>query len=156
VTIDAHASDVNVLSWNTKRAFFLLSGADDGQFCVWDLRSIREENGRKTVSKPKYAFSWHSSAITSVEWNPNDDSTFAVASEDHSISIWDLSLSTDKTSVQGLDIPSQLMFVHHGQDYIKEVHWHKQIPGVLISTAADGFNILMPYNIQNTLPDLAA
>ena len=33
--------DVNVLSWNTKRAFLILSGADDGQFRVWDFRSIK-------------------------------------------------------------------------------------------------------------------
>jgi len=137
-----------VISWNHKRAFFLLSGADDGQFRVWDLRCIKEENGKKTLSQPKYSFGWHSSAITSLQWNPNDDSTLAVSSEDNSVSIWDLSLSgTEKTYIQGMDIPAQLMFVHHGQESIKEIQWHKQIPGVLISTAADGFNIFKPANI---------
>ena len=39
-------------------------------------------------------------------------------------------------------IPPQLLFIHAGQQDVKEAHWHKQIPGVLITTAADGFNVV--------------
>jgi len=64
------------------------------------------------------------------------------------VTIWDLSLTTEKTKVDGMEIPSQLLFVHQGQEHIKEVHWHKQIPGTLISTAADGFNVFKPSNLS--------
>lgn len=42
------------------------------------------------------------------------------------------------------DIPPQLLFLHQGQEDVKEVHWHKQLPGVLFSTAADGMNVWKP------------
>ena len=31
-----------------------------------------------------------------------------------------------------------------GQTDVKEVHFHRQVPGLLISTAADGFNFFVP------------
>lgn len=37
---NAHDSDVNVISWNTTEPF-LLSGGDDGELKVWDLKLIQ-------------------------------------------------------------------------------------------------------------------
>jgi ribosome assembly protein RRB1 len=141
-SITAHDIDVNVISWNHKRAFLLASGCDDGGWKVWDLRKLGDN------MTYQFRFNWHKDAITSIEWNPNDDSEIAVSSADNSVSIWDLSLTIEKTKVDELDIPSQLLFVHRGQENIKEVHWHPQIPGTLISTAVDGFNIFKPSNIS--------
>lgn len=38
ITINAHDTDVNVISWNEQSVNFIASGADDGSFKVWDLR----------------------------------------------------------------------------------------------------------------------
>ena len=109
---------------------------------------------------PVSDFRYHTKPITSIEWSPFDESTLAVASADNSLTIWDLSLEadTDEQAADGAaaaadgaaaddDVPPQLMFVHMGQNDIKELHWHPQIMNTLMSTALDGFNILKPANL---------
>ncbi|PWA62980.1 glutamate-rich WD repeat-containing protein 1 [Artemisia annua] len=157
-SIKAHDADVNVISWNRLASPMFASGSDDGTFSVRDLRMLKE--GDAVVAH----FTYHKRAITSIEWSPHEASTLAVSSDDHQLTIWDLSLERDeeeeaefKAKTQEevhapTDLPPQLLFVHQGQKDLKELHWHTQIPGMLISTAADGFNILMPSNIESNLP----
>uniref|UniRef100_A0A0A0LZE0 Histone-binding protein RBBP4-like N-terminal domain-containing protein n=1 Tax=Cucumis sativus TaxID=3659 RepID=A0A0A0LZE0_CUCSA len=158
----AHNADVNVISWNRLASCMLASGSDDGTFSIHDLRLLKE--GDSVVAH----FEYHKQPITSIEWSPHEASTLAVSSADNQLTIWDLSLEKDeeeeaefkaKTQEQvnaPEDLPPQLLFVHQGQNDLKELHWHAQIPGMIVSTAADGFNILMPSNIQTTLPSDAA
>lgn len=143
--IAAHKQDVNVLDWNAKVQHLLVSGSDDGNVKIWDLRNFKS-------SAAAASFAWHRGPITSVEWHPIEESCVAVASEDNSISIWDMALEHDELPGHGAqlqeEIPPQLFFVHQGQKQIKELHWHKQIPNCLISTAEDGFNIFKPSNMD--------
>lgn len=156
---NAHDSDVNVISWSRIKNFLMVSGSDDGSFRVWDLRTFQD-------GSPISDFRYHSKPITSIEWSPDDESTLAVACADNSVTIWDLSLEEDDSTPAATavaaspttaaeedkvevpaGVPPQLMFVHQGQDEIKEVHWHPQIPNSLISTSVDGFNIFKPSNL---------
>ncbi|KAI6679616.1 hypothetical protein NL676_033497 [Syzygium grande] len=158
VSFKAHNADVNVISWNRLATCMLASGCDDGTFSIHDLRLLKE--GDSVVAH----FQYHKHPVTSIEWSPHEASTLAVSSSDCQLTIWDLSLEKDeeeeaefkaKTKEQvnaPEDLPPQLLFVHQGQKDLKELHWHAQIPGMIVSTAADGFNILMPSNIQSTLP----
>jgi len=146
---DAHTSDVNVISWN-KHEPFLASGGDDGYIKVWDLRQFSKQT-------PVASFKHHRSSITSVEWHHTDSSVLAAAGSDNQITLWDLAVEKDdenkeikkeqtETATATNDnqlatLPDQLLFIHMGQTDIKEVHWHKQIPGLLISTALSGFNV---------------
>jgi ribosome assembly protein RRB1 len=41
----AHACDVNVISWNRPVSYMLASGADDGCLSVWDLRTFAGGGG---------------------------------------------------------------------------------------------------------------
>lgn len=81
----------------------------------------------------------------------------ATAGGDNSVLVWDLALERDPEEEAALGqpgnaalaepLPSQLLFVHAGQADIKELHWHAQIPGLIASTAADGFNVFRPSNL---------
>lgn len=97
---------------------------------------------------PVAAFSWHTAPITSIEWHPTEDSCFAASGADDQVTLWDLSVEEDEderpTGADAdrlKDVPAQLLFCHQGQIDIKEVHWHPQLPGTVLSTASDGFNI---------------
>jgi len=34
-----------------------------------------------------------------------------------------------------------------GQKDVKELHWHAQIPGMVLTTSADGFNAWKAFNV---------
>ncbi|KAL7875261.1 hypothetical protein SRHO_G00062310 [Serrasalmus rhombeus] len=139
---EAHSADVNVISWNRTEPF-LLSGGDDGLLKVWDLRQF--QSGRAVAS-----FKQHSAPITSVEWNPVDSSVFAAAGADDVVSQWDLSVESCDVGerADGLkELPPQLLFLHQGQKEVKELHWHPQLPGILISTALSGFNVFRTISV---------
>lgn len=137
--IDAHSCDVNVISWNKKAPNLLASGADDGSFKVWDLRYV----GKPAITN----IHWHTDAITSIEWQPHDEWTICVGSADNRLSMWDFSVEKDDSEMvdENLqNIPDQLLFLHQGQEDLKECKWHPVYHNVLISTASDGYNVFEP------------
>lgn len=95
--------------------------------------------------------------MTSLEWSPFENSVVAACSADNQLSVWDLALERDPEEEAAMamapdtdapsDLPPQLLFVHSGQENPKELHWHPQIPGMLTSTAGDGFNVFKPANV---------
>ncbi|KAL9934066.1 hypothetical protein V8E36_007148 [Tilletia maclaganii] len=165
----AHEQDVNVISWNRLTDYLLVSGGDEGGLNVWDLRSLASAKPAGGASKnkaaapakaptPVAAFQWHTAPISSVEWHPTEDSVFAASGRDDQVTLWDLSVELDDeeeaggaggkvSGPDGREVPDQLLFCHHGASEIKEVHWHKQIPGMLMSTSADGFHLFKTISV---------
>ncbi|RWS13207.1 glutamate-rich WD repeat-containing protein 1-like protein [Dinothrombium tinctorium] len=144
---DAHEADVNVISWNKKEPSFLLSGGDDGAIKTWDLRQF----GKSKDPKPIATFKHHVAAITSIEWHPSDSTVFAASGADNQLTLWDLAVEKDDEDEEEEEelrkLPPQLLFIHQGQKDIKELHWHSQIPGLIISTASNGIDIFRSISV---------
>lgn len=141
LSVNASNLHVNVLSWNKKMDYLLSSGHDDGSWSVWDLRYLKSDPDSALVTN----YSFHKSPITSISFSPLDESIISVSSEDSTVSLWDLSVEPDndenfdlKKDIPGL--PPQILFIHY-QKNVKDVRWHPQIPGCLISTGSEGLNI---------------
>uniref|UniRef100_A0A0C9Q612 Grwd1_1 protein n=1 Tax=Fopius arisanus TaxID=64838 RepID=A0A0C9Q612_9HYME len=143
---DAHSADVNVISWNKKEPRFLVSGGDDGAVKIWDLRQFGGNSNAAIAT-----FKQHTAPVTTVEWHPEEATVFASGGADDQIAQWDLSVEIDQEEEPGdkelADLPPQLLFIHQGQSDVKELHWHPQIPGVLISTAHSGFNVFRTISV---------
>ena len=152
---------VNVMSWNNKVNYMLATGADDGGLRIWDLRALA--SGASKDSKDSFVanFQFHRAPVTSVEWARFDGAMLASSAADHTVCVWDLAVERDaeeeaaamaaegNNAVAPEDLPPQLMFVHQGLRDPKEIHWHHQIPGMCLTTAADGFNAFKAYNVGN-------
>eukprot|EP00128_Syssomonas_multiformis_P011241 Colp12_sorted_trinity150504_noHs@13926 len=145
ISVEAHESDVNVINWNKQVGYLMVSGGDDGVFKIWDLRNFKA--GR--ASTPAAQFKWHSAPITSVEWHPTEDSVLAVSGADDQVSLWDMAVEKDEEAQASSEpqVPPQLLFIHQGQSDVKELHWHPQLPGVLVSTAHTGFNVFKTISV---------
>ncbi len=73
---------MNVLSWNTTSKFLLASGDDKGEFRIWDLRMLDHKTFNQSSSNYDSItrIRWHTSAITSLQFEPGEDSVLAVSS----------------------------------------------------------------------------
>lgn len=146
LSIKASGSDVNVMSWSSTVSYLLASGHDDGSWGIWDLRTFKAGE----TPSPAASFSFNKAPITAIEFHPTEESIVAVSSADNTVMLWDLSVEADDEEIAAqkrqdsageLDnIPAQLLFVHWQRD-VKEVHWHRQIPGMLMSTGGDGMSV---------------
>lgn len=96
VTFQASDCDVNVISWNAHTTNLLASGDDKGEFRIWDLKMLGAGDRGKKVDLDSIArIRWHRKAITSLQFEPREESVLAVASEDNKVSIWDFSVELD-------------------------------------------------------------
>ena len=144
ISFRAHDCDVNVLSWNATSKFLLASGDDKGEFRIWDLRMLDHKSLNQSSYDSITRIRWHTQAITSLQFEPGEDSVLAVASADNKLTIWDFSVEVDDAAPQEDDIPPQLMFLHQGQNNIKELRFHPLYRELILTTAEDSYNIFRP------------
>ncbi len=142
----AHASDVNVIDWNRQEPF-IASGGDDGHVKVWDLRQVHASSG---AAEPVASFAHHRGPVTSVEWSPADATVMASSGDDDQIALWDLAVERDdgeEVSPELRGLPPQLLFIHQGLKEVKELHWHRRVPGLVMSTSHSGFDVFKTISV---------
>jgi ribosome assembly protein RRB1 len=62
---------------------------------------------------------WHTAPITSLQFEPREQSVLAVCSADNKLTLWDFSVEVDESQpvqleMDDIEIPPQLMFLHQG------------------------------------------
>ncbi|TQS37766.1 hypothetical protein Golomagni_01746 [Golovinomyces magnicellulatus] len=150
LSVSVSDTDVNVMSWSHQTSHLLASGADDGTWAVWDLRQWKPNSASMSLkSTPVASFSYHKEPITSVEWDPRDDSILAIAAADNTVTLWDLAVELDDEESKDtggiVDVPPQLLFVHYTEN-VKEIHFHPQITGCVVATG-ETFNIFKTISV---------
>lgn len=103
---------MNVGDWNAIAKHLIVTGGDDAKVKVWDLRMCKG----KGKDEELLCFNWHTEPITSIGFQPNEESVIAVASEDNRLSIWDMSVENEE---EDPEVPNELMFLHQGQEEVK-------------------------------------
>lgn len=128
ITMQCSQTDLNVLSWNRVTQNLLATGAEDGQWCVWDMRKWKPNTNGSVAGQgsPIASFDFHKEQITSLEWHPTDDSIVAVCAGDNTVTLWDLAVELDdeesRYTADVRDVPPQLLFCHWNPE-VKEAHW---------------------------------
>lgn len=140
---NAHKGDINCISWkNSVGVDIICSGGDDGVIKVWDPKYI--SNSESTIAKIEY----HKGPITALSWDPISPCQLSATSEDNRLTIWDLSVEADEKKYKDINnndyIPDQLVFLHQGQENLKDVKFHPYYKEMLISTAENGLNMFRP------------
>jgi ribosome assembly protein RRB1 len=94
----------------------LASGDDKGQFAIWDLRIVAQSPSKGGINREAESITrirWHKDQITSIQFEPREDSVVAVVSADDKLTIWDFSVEVDESETaneEDMEIPPQLMF----------------------------------------------
>ena len=75
----------------------LASGDDEGEIRIWDMRMLTPFYGAKKAEiEPITQIRWHTDAITSIQFEPREESVLAVTSADNKMTLWDFSVEVDE------------------------------------------------------------
>lgn len=84
---NGHNSEGYGLSWNPNTEGQLVSGADDGSVCVWDINN-NPSNSQDV--KPLLFLSSHTDVVEDVDWHQSFPHLCGSAGDDRRILLWDI------------------------------------------------------------------
>merc|ERR1712238_120431 len=110
----------------------------------WDIRE-------PSKSHTQIVENAHDADVNGIAFNPKLEMTFATASSDHTVAIWDLSRTGKEQSAEDAeDGPPELLFVHGGHTAkVSDFSWNAQHPWLVASVSED--NVLQVWQMAEEL-----
>ncbi|KAJ4455188.1 putative Histone-binding protein RBBP7 [Paratrimastix pyriformis] len=98
VVLKGHSKEGWGLSWNPITAGRLLSSADDGMVCLWDVDAwIRQPTPNASLQPLMRWSDPHTSIVEDVGWSSVDPNTFVSVGDDRRLIVWDARQQTPAT-----------------------------------------------------------
>lgn len=140
--VEAHAAEVNSLSFNPFSEFLVATASADRTVGLWDLRDLRQR---------LHSFTGHTEEVFGVQWAPFNETVLASSGSDRRLHVWDLSRIGDAQAPEDAeDGPPELLFVHGGHTAkISDFAWNPNEAWVLASVAED--NILQIWQMAENI-----
>ncbi|KAH9422710.1 Glutamate-rich WD repeat-containing protein 1 [Dermatophagoides pteronyssinus] len=135
-TFKQHNGPITSVDWHRTDGTVFAAAGEDHQITQWDLSVEPDEQQQQQQDDEKILANKRPKIDTSI--TGNDISSSSGNNKQPK--------EMDDDGIIG-KLPPQLLFIHQGQKEVKEIHWHPQIPGLLISTAATGFDIFRTVSV---------
>ncbi len=87
IKLTGHSNEGYGLSWSAITEGMLLSGSDDSQICVWDIKGLPDASSELAALNK---FTGHVGVVEDVAWHPKDPSVFGSVGDDKQMCLWDL------------------------------------------------------------------
>lgn len=87
IRLTGHKNEGYGLSWSAQREGYLLSGSDDAQICVWDVKGTTQANANLAAL---HIYQGHLGVVEDVAWHPRHGDLFGSVGDDRKLILWDL------------------------------------------------------------------
>ena len=77
-----HEKEGYRLNWSPLQSGMLVSGAEDGKACLWDVNTCAMIGGGKKTLEPVMVFLGHTDVVEDVAWHCRDEHLFGSVCDD--------------------------------------------------------------------------